>query len=208
MRETSAALTTCRVVTLTGVGGVGNTCLALQVAADVLPAFPHGVFIVELGGVSDPTAVDESVAAALLVQQQPRQTITDSLLSFLSNKHLLLVLDNCEHLLESIAPLVSRVLAVAPEVRVLATSREALRIDGEQVRTVPSLALPNDAAPPHVVAESEAVRLFVDRAHATRPEFVLTADNAAAVTQLCRRLDGVALAIELAAARVTINGSE
>src|SRR5439155_13883618 len=105
MRETAAALGEHRVVTLTGVGGVGKTRLSLQVAADVLPAFPDGVFVVELGGVTDAAAVDESVAAALLVQQQSGQTITDSLLSFLGYKHLLLVLDNCEHLLEPVAHL-------------------------------------------------------------------------------------------------------
>jgi predicted ATPase/class 3 adenylate cyclase len=202
MRETATALADRRVVTLTGVGGVGKTRLALQVAADVLPLFPDGVFIVELGGVSDPAAVDESVATTLLVQQQPGQTITDSLLSFLASKHLLLLLDNCEHLLEAIARLVGRILALAPDLRVLATSREALRIDGEQVMTVPSLGLPSDVASPDLVAASEAARLFVERARATRPEFALTADNASAVTQLCRRLDGVPLAIELAAARV------
>ena len=201
MHETAIALGERRVVTLTGVGGVGKTRLALQVAADLLPRFSDGVYLVELGGVSDATAVDESIATALLVQQQPGQTISDSLLSFLANKHLLLLLDNCEHLLESIARLVSRVLTAATEVRVLATSREALRIDGEQVMTVPSLALPDDTASLELVAASEAVRLFVDRAHAIRPEFALTADNASVVSQLCRRLDGVPLAIELAAAR-------
>jgi predicted ATPase/class 3 adenylate cyclase len=202
MQETAVALAGSRVVTLTGVGGVGKTRLAYQVAAELLPEFPDGVFVVEAGGVSDATAVDESVATALVVQQQSGQSVLDSLLAFLGGKQLLLVLDNCEHLLEAIARLVSRILAVAPAVRVLATSREALRIDGEQVLTVPSLALPDDGAAPDLVAASEAVRLFVDRAHASRPEFALTADNAAAVTQLCRRLDGVPLAIELAAARV------
>jgi predicted ATPase/class 3 adenylate cyclase len=202
MREAEEALGQCRALTLTGVGGIGKTRLALQVAADVLTVFPDGVFMVELGGVSDAAAVDASVAAALLVQQQPGQTITASLLSFLGNKHLLLLLDNCEHLLEPLAQLVSRILGVAPEVRVLATSREALRIDGEQVMTVPSLAVPDESAALEELGTTDAVRLFVDRAHATRSEFMLTDENAAAVTQLCRRLDGVPLAIELAAARV------
>jgi predicted ATPase len=150
----------------------------------------------------DVGAVPESLATALLVRQQQGQTIADSLLSFLSNKHLLLVLDNCEHLLEPAARLVSQILSVAPEVWVLATSREALRVDGEQVITVPSLALPQDTPSPDLAAAAEAVRLFVDRARAIRPEFSLTVENAAAVAQLCRRLDGVPLAIELAAARI------
>jgi predicted ATPase len=200
--ETATALLEHRIVTLTGVGGVGKTRLALQVSAEVLPEFRDGVFVVELGGVSDAVAVDESVAAALLVQQQAGQTINESLLSFLGNKQLLLMLDNCEHLLEPAAYLVSRMLAAGPDVRVLATSREALRIDGEQVVTVPSLTLPEDSATPELVVATEAVRLFADRAHAIRSDFALTSENAESVGQLCRRLDGVPLAIELAAARV------
>jgi predicted ATPase/class 3 adenylate cyclase len=202
LAETAGALADSRVVTLTGVGGVGKTRLALQVGAEVLPGFPDGVFLVELGGINDATAIDESIAAALLVQQQPGQSITESLLSFLGNKRLLLVLDNCEHVLEAVAELASRMVNVASGLRVLATSREALRIEGEQVMTVPSLAVPDEAATLDVLITTDAVRLFVDRARATRSEFVLTADNAAAVTQLCRRLDGIPLAIELAAARV------
>ncbi len=202
LRETAKALGVTRVVTLTGVGGVGKTRLALQVAGEVVPEFPDGVFLVELGGMNDATAIDETVAATLLIQQQPQQSITDSLLSFLGNKRLLLIFDNCEHLLEPVARLVTHILGVAPGVRVLATSREALRIDGEQVMTVPSLALPDEAADLEQAATADAVRLFVDRAHAIRSEFVLSAENAAAVTQLCRRLDGIPLAIELAAARI------
>jgi predicted ATPase/class 3 adenylate cyclase len=202
MGDTARRVSQHRVVTLTGVGGVGKTRLALQAAADLLPEYPDGVFVVELGGVTDAEAVDESVAAALVVQQQTGETITDSLLAFLTNKRLLLVLDNCEHLLDAAARLVSRIIAAAPDVHVLATGREALRIDGEQVVTVPSLALPEDVDSTELAAETEAVRLFVDRARAVRPEFALTPDNVAAVTQLCRRLDGVPLAIELAAARV------
>ena len=200
--EVAAAVGRSRVVTLTGVGGVGKTRLAVQVAAEVLPEFPDGVFIVELGGINDAAAIDESVAAALMVQQQSGQTISDSLLAFLGNKRLLLLLDNCEHLLDAVAHLVARILTVAPGVRVLATSREALRIEGEQVMTVPSLGVPDEATDPDLLAGTEAVRLFVDRARATRSEFVLNENNAVAVVQLCRRLDGIPLAIELAAARV------
>jgi predicted ATPase/class 3 adenylate cyclase len=202
LTETAGALADSRVVTLTGVGGVGKTRLALQVAAEMLPEFPDGVFFVELGGINDTSAIDESIAATLLVQQQPGQTITESLLSFLGNKRLLLVIDNCEHLLEATAYLVLRMLGVAPGLRVLTTSREALRIDGEQVFTVPSLAVPDESTSLDVLVTSDAVRLFVDRARATRSEFALSAENAVAVAQLCRRLDGIPLAIELAAARV------
>jgi predicted ATPase/class 3 adenylate cyclase len=202
MAEAEKLLASCRALTLTGVGGVGKTRLALQVAAEVLPEYRDGVFLVELGGVGDPSAVGESIASTLLVQQQSGQTVTESLLAFLGHKRLLLVLDNCEHLLEPVAELVARMLAVAPDVKVLTTSREALRIDGEQVITVPSLGLPDESAELDLLATADAVRLFVDRAHATRAAFALDAENASAVIQLCRRLDGIPLAIELAAARV------
>jgi predicted ATPase len=202
LRAIAGAFDDSRLVTLTGVGGVGKTRLALQAAPELLQKSPDGVFVVELGGLNDATAVDASIAASLVVQQQPGQTITDTVLSFLGNKRLLLVLDNCEHLVEAVAHLVARILSVAPGVRVLATSREALRVDGEQVMTVPSLAVPAEGAAPDLLASTEAVQLFVDRARATRSEFVLSVENANAVMQLCRRLDGIPLAIELAAARV------
>ena len=202
LQEAAAALDETRLITLTGVGGVGKTRLAYQVAAEALPEFRDGVFLVEFGGMNDATALEESVAAALLVQQQPGQTITETLVSFLGNKRLLLVLDNCEHLLDPIAQLVNRVLSSAPEIRVLATSREALRVDGEYVMTVPSLPVPDEDATLDVLRVTDAVRLFVARAHATRSDFALTADNSGAITQVCRRLDGIPLAIELAAARV------
>jgi predicted ATPase len=202
LADAAAMLTVSRVVTLTGVGGVGKTRLAIQVGAEALPDFPDGVFVVELGGVNDGNAIDESIASTLSVQQQPGHTITESLHSFLGDKRILVVLDNCEHLLEPVARLVARMVTASPGVRILATSREALLVEGEQVMTVPSLDVPDETTSAELLGASESVRLFVDRAHATRPEFRLTAENAPAVGQLCRRLDGIPLAIELAAARV------
>jgi predicted ATPase/class 3 adenylate cyclase len=201
MRDAKKALAECRVVTLTGVGGVGKTRLALQVAAEVLPQYRDGAWLVELGGVSDGISTEEAIASALGAQQQSGQALRESLLSFLRNKQLLVVLDNCEHLLDLVADLVKDMTAGAPDLTVLATSREALRIAGEQVVAVPSLTVPDEATAIDELASSDAVRLFVDRARAGRPGFTLGPDNATAVVHLCRRLDGVPLAIELAAAR-------
>ena len=201
MRDARKALDGCRVVTLTGVGGVGKTRLALQVAAEVLPQYRDGAWLVELGGVSDGVAAEEAIASALGVQQQSGQALRESLLSFLRNKQLLLVLDNCEHLLELVAALVEDMTGGAPDLTVLATSREALRVAGEQVVTVPSLTVPDEATAIDELASADAVRLFVERARAGRPGFTLGPDNAIAVVHLCRRLDGVPLALELAAAR-------
>ncbi|MGO9456555.1 MAG: adenylate/guanylate cyclase domain-containing protein [Acidimicrobiales bacterium] len=201
MRDARIALDECRVVTLTGVGGVGKTRLALQVAAEVLPQYRDGVWVVELGGVSNGIAAEEAIASALGAQQQSGQALRESLLSFLRTKRLLLVLDNCEHLLDLVAALVEDMTGGAPDLTVLATSREALRVAGEQVVAVPSLTVPDEATGIDELASAPAVRLFVDRARAGRPDFTLGPENATEVAHLCRRLDGVPLAIELAAAR-------
>jgi predicted ATPase/class 3 adenylate cyclase len=200
--KVAAALAEARVVTLTGVGGVGKTRLALQVAAGMLPRFREGAWLVELAPVRDPAGVPGAVAAVFGVTARAGMTVTESAVEFLRTKQLLLVLDNCEHLLDAAAELIESLQRHCARLVVLATSREGLGLDGERILVVPSLALPMTAADQEAVATAEAVRLFVERAQGVNADFVLTPTNAAAVAQVCRRLDGVPLAIELAAARV------
>jgi predicted ATPase/class 3 adenylate cyclase len=183
-----------RLITLTGVGGVGKTRLALQVAADLTPDFPDGAWFVELGNVTDAGAIGHAVGAVLGIAQQRGATIENSIVGALSGQRLLLLLDNCEHLIEAAAALVQPILARCPQVVVLATSREALMLDGERNWPVASLSVGDDL-------RSAAVRLFVDRALGVVPDF--NGDNhREAIAEICRRLDGIPLAIELAAARV------
>jgi len=197
-----AALGAARLVTLTGVGGVGKTRLALQGAAQLVPDYREGVWLCELGSLVEPDAVPETIASALDVQARPGQTMADTLLDFLRSKQLLLVLDNCEHLLDAVAQLVERIERDCPEVTVLATSREGLGLRGEQMLAVRSLGLPAPTDGFDRVVQADALRLFAARAVESRPEFELTRENASVVADLCRRLDGIPLAIELAAARV------
>jgi predicted ATPase len=199
--QIAKALEESRVVTLTGVGGVGKTRVALQVAAEVLPGYADGAWLVDLGGVGDPLSVEEATATALGVQASPTRPLATSLTDFLRAKRLLLVLDNCEHLVEAVATLAERVATSCPQVTVLATSREGLAVSGEHVLPLPPMQVPSDDTL-EAVAGSEAVRLFVERAGDVRPGFVVDPDNAALLARLCRRLDGIPLAIELAAARV------
>jgi predicted ATPase/DNA-binding CsgD family transcriptional regulator len=197
-----------RLVTLVGAPGVGKTRLALRVAGDVVDTFPEGVWFVELAPLADPSLVPRAVATTLGVREQPGRSMLATLAEALAVRELLLVLDNCEHLVGACASLVEDLLRTCPGLRVLATSREALRIEGEAAYRVPSLGLP-DPRPPadgsdlvsHLM-DYESVRLFVDRARAALPTFELTGRDAAAVGEICRRLDGIPLAIELAAARV------
>jgi predicted ATPase/class 3 adenylate cyclase len=202
LAEIAAALDSARVVTLTGIGGVGKTRAALQVAALMLGEYRDGAWFCELAPVGDPDAVVEAVATALGVVAGLGQTIDDSLFDFLRSKQLLLVLDNCEHLLDSVAGLVDRVVRACPRVTVLATSREGLALGGERILALGSLRVPNLDASSDVAGAADAVRLFVERAADARSGFVLHADNAVAIVQICRRVDGIPLAIELAAARV------
>jgi predicted ATPase/class 3 adenylate cyclase len=197
-----AALNEARAVTLTGVGGVGKTRLALQAAARVLPRFREGAWLVELAPVRDPDGVPSALAVVFGVSVRFGMTLQESLAEFLRSKQLLVVLDNCEHLLEPVAELVEFLEHHCAGLVVLATSREGLAVEGERMLPVPSLPSPSPDAGPEVAGQADAVRLFVERARAVDPDFSLTGENTAAVIQICRRLDGVPLAIELAAARV------
>jgi predicted ATPase/class 3 adenylate cyclase len=194
--ELQAAVKSHRLVTLTGVGGVGKTRLALEVAERLHDEFPDGVWFFELAAVADPVAVPDAVAAVLGITQQPDKSVSESVAAALEGRVRLLVLDNCEHVLDAGADLIDAILAVSATVTILATSREGLGIADEQLWPVPSLDVGTGV-------DSAAVALFVERARSVAPRFsVVTADEAAAVVEICRRLDGIPLAIELAASRM------
>jgi predicted ATPase/DNA-binding SARP family transcriptional activator/DNA-binding CsgD family transcriptional regulator len=208
MVELKRALAMTRLLTLTGGGGSGKTRLALEVGRDLVGAFPDGVWLVELAPLSEEALVPQAVAKAVKVPEQPGHPLTEALVDDMRQKKLLLVLDNCEHLIEAAAHLADALLSSCPLLRVVATSREALGVEGELVWRVDPLSVPD--ADPSVhrapvageLGRYDAVRLLVERARLHSPHFELRADNAGAVAQICRRLEGIPLAIELAAARV------
>ena len=194
--EVQEALKAHRLVTLTGVGGVGKTRLATEVEARLVDEFPDGVWLFELAAVTDPAAVPDAVAAVLGITQQPGKSLADSVAAALEGRVRLLVFDNCEHVRDAAADLVEAILAHSATVRVLATSREGLGVADEQLWLVPSLQM-------RAGIDSAAVSLFVERARSVASRFsVATADEAAAVVEICQRLDGIPLAIELAASRM------
>jgi predicted ATPase/class 3 adenylate cyclase len=197
-------LATTRLLTLTGPGGTGKTRLALQVATEMLTHFPDGVWLVELAPVSNPVLVPQTLATTLRLSEESGRPLLTTLTNHLRAKHSLLVLDNCEHLIEACAQLCETLLRACPNLNILATSREPLGIAGETTFLVPSLSLPDMRHAPSVegLTQYESVRLFVDRAAAAMPDFIVTRQNALSVAQVCLRLDGMPLAIELAAARV------
>jgi predicted ATPase/DNA-binding SARP family transcriptional activator/DNA-binding CsgD family transcriptional regulator len=202
--EAKRWLSMTRLLTLTGAGGSGKTRLALELARDLVGTYPDGVWLVELAPLSDPALVPQALAAAVGVHEQSGRPLEDTLADHLRTKNSLLVLDNCEHLVDAAARLAHAVLSACPKLRVLATSREPLGVQGEVVRQVPPLCLPDaeGASSIESLRSTEAVRLFVDRARSRLPDFELTEENAGATVRVCHKLDGIPLAIELAAARL------
>ena len=207
MKEVKDLLSRTVLLTLTGPGGSGKTRLVLQVGADLIESFPDGVWLVELEALSDPARVPQAVAFALSVREEMSQrSLTDTLVDFLRPKSLLLILDNCEHVLSACASLAETLLRSCPHLRILATSQEGLRVSGELIYQVPSLSTPDPRRLPPLeqLTQYEAVRLFVERAAFSQPRFSLTPANASSVVQVVHRLDGIPLAIELAAARTKV----
>ena len=204
LTEVEKLLGNVRLLTLVGVGGLGKSRLSLQAAADAVDDFPDGVWLVELAPLTDERLVPQAVASVLGVKEEAGRPVVEALLKAVKDRRLLLILDNCEHLLSACAELAKQMLQAAAQVKILASSREPLHVGGETTYPVPSLAVPElrPNLAPAELTHCEAVRLFVDRAAAAQPSFRVTDHNAAAVVEICRRLDGIPLAIELAAARV------
>ena len=207
MEEVARLLGSARLVTLLGSGGCGKTRLAIQVARNLLESLPDGAWVVELAALSDPSLVPQSVAMALGLREESGRPLVEMVAEHLASKTLLLVLDNCEHVAAACASLVPALLVAAPGIRILATSRQGLGVPGETLWRIPSLSVPDPGGAPlgrQAVSRYESVRLFLERASVVQPGFALTDQNAWTVAQICGRLDGIPLAIELAAARVKV----
>jgi predicted ATPase/DNA-binding CsgD family transcriptional regulator len=206
LAEVKRLLENTRLLTLTGSGGCGKTRLALAAAGELVEDFEDGVWLVDLAPLADPSLVPQAVASSLGVREQPGRSPTETLSDYLGSKKVLLVLDNCEHLIQACAELSEALLRSCPELWVLATSREALGLTGEVAWPVPSLSLPELRRLLDIesLPQYESARLFVERTAAVKPTFALTEQNAPAVAQVCYRLDGIPLAIELAAARTKV----
>ena len=204
--EIKELLSEHRLVTLVGSGGVGKTRLAVQVATELLESYPDGVWLVDLAPIADPELVSSIIAQTLGMSQQEGHRVDESIPAWLKRKKLLLIFDNCEHVLQTVGPIVAAIVRTAGDVRILATSRQALGIGGEEPMRIPSLDVPHTIADLSAakVVEFAAVALFVARATTADRSFALTDDTAPIVADICRRLDGIPLAIELAAARVKV----
>lgn len=205
LAEAKKRLASARLLTLIGPGGTGKTRLSLQLGAELLPTFADGVWLVELAPLADPSLIIQTIASALGLREQLGMSLNELLIDFLRAKNLLLIIDNCEHLVEACAQLADQLLHACANVKIVASSREALGISGETVYRVPSLSLPNpDQVTREALTQSESAQLLIERATAANPKFALSDKNAPLVAQICRRLDGIPLALELAAARITV----
>lgn len=202
VEELCELLRRARLVTLVGTGGIGKTFLAQHVARTLVDEYADGAWFVDLASLSDPELAPSAVAQVLRLQHAAGRPLVESLRGHLREQRLLVVLDNCEHLLEAAARVADALRRAGPGLAILATSREPLRIEGEVIHRLPSLTLPEPSADPEAMACSEAVRLFVERAREQEPDFALSAETGPAIARICIHLDGIPLALELAAARV------
>lgn len=209
LAEAKQKLAGARLLTLIGPGGTGKTRISLQLANDLLSSFRDGVWLIELAPITEPSLILQAIATVFGVREQPGMPLEGLVLNYLRDKHLLLILDNCEHLVETCAQLADQYLHHCPNIKIVASSREALGINGETVYRVPSLGLPDPSEVTHeALMGYESIQLFVERASAANPNFRLGEKNASPIAQICLRLDGIPLAIELAAARVTVFSAE
>ncbi|HEX2696271.1 MAG TPA: adenylate/guanylate cyclase domain-containing protein [Anaerolineales bacterium] len=205
LAEAKKRLASARLLTLIGPGGTGKTRLSMQIGAELLPMFADGVWLVELAPLADPALILQTIASIFGIREQVGMSLTELVVDYLRAKNLLLIMDNCEHLIEACAQLADQLLHACAHLKIVASSREALGISGETVYRVPSLSLPNpDEATREALTQSESAQLFIERAMAANPKFELSDKNASSVAQICRRLDGIPLALELAAARITV----
>ena len=191
-----------RLITLTGSGGIGKSRLSMKVGEQIAGDYPSGVWLVELAPILDPALVPHTTALTLGLREDPKRPVIDMLCDYLRDKRMLLLLDNCEHVLDACAQLIDALLKTCPQLKILATSRESLNITGEAIYRVPSLTLPNPQQILDNFRNYESILLFEERAQLVRLEFSVTVENVASVAQICQRLDGIPLAIELAAAKV------
>ena len=202
LEEATQLLKGSRLLTLLGMGGLGKTRLSLQIAADMLDSYPDGIWFLDLAPIRDPSFVPHEAAQVLAVREEPGKPLTHTLCAHLKSRKALLIFDNCEQVVSACASLANALLRAAPDIRIIASSREALRVPGEQVYPVLPLALPDATANVETLSRSEAVQLFMARAQLQKPGFTLTEREAPAVAELCARVEGIPLALELAAARM------
>jgi hypothetical protein len=206
LKEVTGLFSKSRLITLTGSGGMGKTRLAIQVTAEVLDLFPDGIWLLDLAPLTDPSVVPNTLASLLGVRESGEIVVTELLINFFRSRTALIIFDNCEHLIDASAQLINLLMIYCENLSILATSRETLRVSGELPYRVPSLQIPKPNTEFNFleISSMEAVKLFVARAAVASPRFVLSQQNAIPVAQICQQLDGIPLALELAAARTNV----